>query len=153
MAALNSSIVNSPYPSIPCPKAAPLFNGSSCTYCPKGTYYLIHNLTCYHPGQVSNVSALSASHKVLPYKGITLPILNATIKAIVLPVVECPSLYPLFNGTLCVTCPNGTYYLLKNNTCYVPQVVTNVTQLYSTNTYVNVGLKTLVAINTTITAI
>ena len=86
LTALNNSIVNSPYPSIPCPKAAPLFNGSACTYCPKGTYYNLHNLSCYSPRHVSNVSALSATHKVLPFKGITLAVLNATIKAIILPV-------------------------------------------------------------------
>ena len=85
LASLNKSIVTSPYPSIPCPRYAPLYNGSACTLCPKGTYYLL-NLTCYTPQLISNVSAINATKKVLNYKGITLKTVAAKYKKIVLPV-------------------------------------------------------------------
>ena len=111
LASLNKSITTSPYPSVPCPRAAPLFNGSACTFCPPGTYYLLSNLTCYFPRPVSNVSALAATRKVLSFKGVTLATVAASNRKSVLPLFQCPALFPLFNGTQCVACPNGTYYL------------------------------------------
>ena len=53
---------------------------------------------------------------------------------------------------MCVMCPNGTYYLLYNDTCYVPQFVTNYTELNITNIYINVGSNTLAAIEAGIIA-
>ena len=53
---------------------------------------------------------------------------------------------------MCVQCPNGTYYLLYNDTCYVPQFVTNYTHLNLSNLYVNVGSHTLSAIRAAIIA-
>ena len=152
LGALNSSIVSSPYPSVPCPRAAPLFNGSACTFCPLNSYYLLNNLTCYYPKLISNVSALNATGKVLPFNGVTLQTVMARQKKLVLPVIVCPKLFPLFNGTGCVACPNGTYYLLSNDTCYVPKVVTNVSELAKLHTSVNVGAKTLKALNASISA-
>ena len=152
LASLNKSITTSPYPSVPCPRAAPLFNGSACTFCPPGTYYLLSNLTCYFPRPVSNVSALAATRKVLSFKGVTLATVAASNRKSVLPLFQCPALFPLFNGTQCVACPNGTYYLLSNFSCYVPKQVTNVTELASTHTFVNVGTKTLSALNASISS-
>ena len=146
LSALNHSIVTSPYPTYPCPKAAPLFNGTGCSLCPPSTYYLLNNDTCYTPQLVSNVSAMKASHRVIPYRGVSLANVTANIKKLKFPYTECPELYPLFNGTECVTCPNGTYYLLNNDTCYIPQVFTNVTALNQSKLYINVGNHTLTRI-------
>ena len=140
---LNVSIVNDPYPVVICPRSAPIFNGTGCVYCPKGTYYLMNNYTCYTPHPITNITALKASKFVLPYKGVTLTTLEAALVKIPVPVYNCPGSFPLYNGTNCVVCPLGTYYLLNNNTCYVPQVVTNVTELKTTGRYVNVGNHTL----------
>ena len=152
LSALNKTITASPYPTVPCPRAAPIFNGSACTFCPPGTYYLLSNLSCFAPLLVSNVSALTATHKVLPYKGASLLTLAASISNITLPKVECNQFFPLFNGTNCVACPNGTYYLLNNKTCYVPQVVSNVVVLNSTKRVLNIGNATLTNLAANITA-
>ena len=152
LGALNSSIVSSPYPSVPCPRAAPLFNGSACTFCPLNSYYLLNNLTCYYPKLISNVTALNATGKVLPFNGVTLQTVMARQKKLVLPVIACPKLFPLFNGTNCVACPNGTYYLLSNDRCYTPKNVSNVDYLLKNKNFINVGNSTLSSLNATITA-
>ena len=78
LAALNASIVNNPYPVNACPISAPVFNGTGCFACPSGTYYLLNNFTCYHPQQVSNISALNASN-ILVINNITLNYISAII--------------------------------------------------------------------------
>ena len=119
-----------------------LFNieTKSCMKC-NGT--VLNNLTCYIPKFVTNVTALNATKRVLTYKNVTLLSLQNSIKKILLPVKECPKLFPLFNGTSCVACPNGTYYLLRDNRCYIPQFVSNITALNNTKLFVNIGNATL----------
>ena len=55
--------------------------------------------------------------------------------------------------TSCVACPSGTYYLLNNNTCYVPQVVSNVSALNSTGKVVSIGNASLTSLAANISAI
>lgn len=120
--------------------------------CPPGTYYILSNFTCYHPPHVSNISALNASHAVLSYKNVTLASVAAKIKADPYPVIVCPETLPLFNGTECVYCPNGSFYLLYNNTCYIPQNVSNLTSILNSGNYVNIANYTLVNMNAQIIA-
>ena len=152
IANLIANYSSNPYPVQPCPTAAPIFNGSQCLTCPPGTYYILSNFTCYHPPLVSNVSAINATGAVLTYNNVSLSTVKANITAYPYPVIECPALYPLFNGSMCVTCPNGTYYLLFNDTCYVPQLVSNLTTILFAGNYVDIANYTLVNMNAAIIA-
>ena len=62
---LANSISASPYPSVPCPSTAPLFDGTGCIACPLHTYYDLKNLKCINSTYVSNVAALNATGKVV----------------------------------------------------------------------------------------
>ena len=167
LTSLNKSITTSPYPTVPCPRAAPLFNGSACTFCPSGTKYLLSkltcvgcpngtvllsNLSCYLPQLVSNTTALNQSKMFVNQGNATLSNIAAKTAALVLPYAHCPSSAPLFNGSNCIKCPSGTYYLLSNLTCYTPQVVTNTALLLKTNKYINIGNSTLSALNKSVSS-
>jgi len=150
---LAASIANNPYPVVPCPTTAPVFNGSSCAACPNGTFYLLNNYTCYTAKTVSNISAIYLGRHYINFQNYTLANLNASIVASTLPVQPCPSSLPFFNQTHCVTCPNGTYYLFSNSSCYIPQNVTNVTALLVGHRYINHKNYTLASINASIAAL
>jgi hypothetical protein len=104
------------------------------------------------PEPVSNITALNATGLVVNIGNATLKNLMANITASKFPVVLCPPKAPLYNGSKCLACPNGTYYLIKNLSCYTPGFVTNITELNMTNTYYNIGNATLTALNASIAA-
>ena len=66
-----------------------------------------------------------------------------------MPVSVCPSSKPLFNGSICLGCPSGYYFDLKNLTCYKPLLASNVTALNNSNRSVSIGTYSLknIAIN------
>lgn len=152
IANLTANLSANPYPVIDCPSAAPLKTVNGCVLCPPNTWYILKNSTCYHPKIFSNINALVATNAVLNYNGQSLVTLQKNITFYPYPLVECPPQAPLFNGSECVLCPNGTYYMLYNNTCYVPQFKTNYTQLNQSGLYINVGVHTLSAIKAAIVA-
>jgi hypothetical protein len=136
LANLVQALTSSPLPSVACPISAPVFNGTHCVYCPPTDYYFLSNFTCYHPAKVSNISALNASHRYVDYGGITLTILNDAILLQTEPVLPCPASAPMYNGSNCVFCPVGTYYLLSNFTCFTPNFATNISAVAATNRYI-----------------
>jgi len=133
LAALNATISHNPYPTLPCPRQAPLYNGTHCLACPAGTYYLLTNDTCYSPLTVSNISYFYQTNNYFDIGNATLFSIATTINASLYPVNPCPSSAPLFNGTGCQACPSGAYYLLgpnnlTNETSYC-QFAKNVTNM------------------------
>ena len=134
------------YPYVVCPASAPLFNGSQCLACPKPSFYDLKNLSCINSTYVSNINALNATHRVVQISPYTLAYLASQIKAMVLPIKLCPSSAPLWNGSHCIACSNTTWYFLKNDTCYQPKNVSNITALNATHrifTYKNASLNNL----------
>ena len=81
------------------------------------------------PVFVSNVSALSTIKDVAQIPPYTLGYTASKITAMNVPTIECPPATPLFDGTKCVSCPVGQYYLLKTSACYVPIFSSNITAL------------------------
>ena len=134
---LAANISSITLPKVLCGAASPLSNGTSCVACPSGTYYLLSNNTCYVPHLVSNIHALNATGKVVNIGNATLFNLAANITAIPFPVLICTPGHPLFNGTACEACPNGTYYLIKNHSCYTPGFVTNIPYFIKSGQYLN----------------
>ena len=114
-----------------------------CVQCPNGTYYLLYNNTCYIPQLVSNLTSILYSGNYINIANYTLVNMNAQIMASQYPVVLCPASAPLFNGSQCVACPNGTYYLFLNLSCYTPHHATNVTELISSRQFIVVGNYTI----------
>lgn len=149
---LNASILASKLPVQSCPSSAPLFTGTKCVGCPNGTYYLLSNNTCYTPQFVSNVQVLTKSKNVVEIGNATVLSLSASINSSKLPVVSCPSLTPFFNGTGCVACAPGNFFLLSNSSCYTPGHVTNITELKRLKNYIQVGNVTLASISSAINA-
>lgn len=45
-----------------------------------------------------------------------------------------------------MACPNGTWYMLSNFSCYTPLNVSNVTALAASNRYIQVGNHTLLSV-------
>lgn len=135
-----------------CPAATPFFNGTNCTVCPNGTYYLIETLSCYTPIYSSNVSALNATGRVLQLNNYTLANLNASIAAQPFPTKICPSSAPFLSQGHCINCSIHQWYDLQTRRCYTPLLATNVTELNLSGLYVNMGNYTLSAINASIYA-
>ena len=97
---------------------------------------------------MTNVTELNLTKSYLNIGNFTLKALNASIVASKFPVKACSPSVPVFNGSVCVACPNGTYILLNNYQCYVPPFVTNITELNHTGHYINssnVTLQTILA--------
>jgi hypothetical protein len=133
LTALNASIAAQPFPTKPCPAATPFLSGGQCVGCPVGQYYDLMTRLCYKPHKVTNVAYLNASNNYINVGNYTLTALNASIMSSAYPVAACPNSAPVYNGTGCMACPPGTYYILSNFTCYQPQNVSNVTALYGSN--------------------
>lgn len=127
------------YPLVNCSSAKPLFNGSHCIACPNGTYYLIANLTCYKPHLASNVSALNASHRYVNLGSYNLANLFVKLNNSGYPYQACPETAPLYNGSQCIACANGSYYDLKSLKCIVSQFASNVTALNKTRQVLAIG--------------
>lgn len=91
----------------PCPKKAPIFNGSKCVTCPNGDYFVIENSTCYSPEKVSNVTALKDQEKAVEDENNTLEDLKDAIEKSELPTEICPEEKPVAsnNGTECKAIP------------------------------------------------
>ena len=153
IANLTANISLNPYPTLPCPPATPFFNGTACFACPNGTWYILKNGSCHSPIFVSNISALNATNHIMTYHNTTLAMLAAKIAAIKYPVMPCPSYAPLFNGTHCINCTGGMYYMLWNLSCYQPHMVTNITKMNLTQIYIDVGPYTLSALAASIAAL
>jgi hypothetical protein len=148
LTALNDAILLQPYPVLPCPASAPLYNGTNCLYCPPRTYYLLSNFTCYTPLKVTNVTQLNKANNYVNVGGANLAFINTTISASVLPVRACPASAPLFNGTACLGCRPGQYYNLGNLSCQNPNIISNVIALKLSNNYLdspNYNMSTLQA--------
>lgn len=129
LTALNASITAQPFPTKPCPSATPFLSGGHCVGCPSGQYYDLQTGVCYKPRKVSNVAFLNSTHNYINVGNATLTTINSSIVSSVYPVNACPTSAPVYNGTGCFACPNGTYYMLNNFTCYTPKNVSNVTAL------------------------
>lgn len=153
LANLTANISHNLYPTIPCPAATPFFNGTACFACPNGTWYVLLNGSCHKPVLASNITALNATNHIMPYNNYTLAKLAASIAALPYPVQPCPASAPMFNGTHCVNCTNGTYYMLYNLSCYHPHMVTNITKLNITQIYIDVGNYTLANLKASILAL
>ena len=98
------------------------------------------------------MSELNKTGKYVEIGNFTLKALNASINKIKLPVKACPSSTPVFNGSNCSSCPNGTYYVLKNFTCYTALNVSNILELNKTGKYVEIGNFTLKVLNASISS-
>ena len=112
LSALQQQIQSSIMPTRPCPSSKPLFNGTNCMACPPNHYYLLKTYKCINATFVSNISALNKSGHVVQIGQYTLSNLKQQILSSKVPTKYCPSTAPMFNGSLCISCSNGTYYLL-----------------------------------------
>lgn len=121
------------YPITHCPGNAPMYNGTQCIACNPPTYYLFLNRTCYTPSSCTNVNALRALGTFIDIGSYTLTAVQNNISSNPYPCTPCPSNTPIFDGLKCIACPVGTYYVIKNNTCYTPVTFTNVGALTTIN--------------------
>lgn len=88
------------------------------------------------------MNALAASKRYAEVDAHTLDNLQKDINSSKLPIAKCPAEKPMFDGTHCNYCPEGTFYNLNNNTCYTPQFVSN-TQALTNGSYIESGRHTL----------
>jgi hypothetical protein len=126
-------------PVINCSASQPLYNGTHCIACPNGTYYLLSNLSCYTPQFVSNTTALNATNRYVNLGSYNLINLAYSINSSPYPSHACPATAPLYNGSACVACANGTYYDLKSLICISSRYATNITALNATGRYWAIG--------------
>lgn len=142
---------NNPTAINPCPSSAPVYNNSKCFPCPSGTFYIYIIGGCYKPKIISNVPALEASTNILVIHNVSLPTIaarDAQLAATGYTIVTCPPNFPLYDPTKqqCVVCQPGTYYLLSNLTCYVPQTFSNLSALFVAPNTISVGKANLVSL-------
>jgi hypothetical protein len=152
LANLELNISNSIYPLLPCPDTLPLWNGSQCIGCLPTEYYDLKSLKCIHARNVSNLTALNATGRVVVVGQYSLAYLANQINSSLIPVQECPAALPFFDGTQCVACPAGQYYLIETLSCYTPLFSSNVSALNASGRVVEVGNYTLANLNQTIAA-
>ena len=140
---------------IACNSTTPYFNltDATCVACPQGLVYDMFTYVCLKGVYISNLAVLNVS-KVIQNSILNLTILEQMqIKnANGTPVVNCSVQAPLYNGTHCIGCPNGTYYMLSNFSCYQPLNVSNVVALAASNRYIEIGNHTLISVETAINA-
>lgn len=139
-----------PYPTTPCPEAAPILVNDKCHGCPSGDYYVLKNHTCYTPNNVTNVEFLNKSRLAVETDNYTLANIKTEILSNPLPTKSCPETEPLWNGKNCISCPEGSLYLLKNSSCYETKSVTNVDALQASGKYVETENYTLAILNASI---
>lgn len=144
---INVSISQHKYPVVACPSTSPLFDGVKCIHCSPGTYYLLSNASCYTPHLVTNVSYLGLMKNYVEVGNATLLSLSNSINSSKLPVVACNSTAPVFNGKSCMACPNGTFHVLSNFTCFTPHFVANIAQLIKAKNYIEVGSATIASLS------
>ena len=149
---LSQSANESGVPTQACNESAPMFNGTQCILCANGTYYYLKNLSCYEPEFAPNYSALRGLDNVGEVDNYTLDSLENHTKAGVMPTKACNESAPMFNGKECIKCPEGTFYLLTNFTCYTPKIVTNVSALIHHGHYIEKGNATLMKVKAEIAA-
>ena len=133
---LSNSIHSSKLPVVACNSSTPVFNGKTCMACPKGTFYALNNFTCLTPHFVANIAQLVKAKNYIEVGSATIASLSQAISASKIPVQSCNPSTPVFNGVHCMACPNGTFYVLSNFTCYTPHFVTNVSQLLRAKNYI-----------------
>jgi len=137
--AINASVL----PVQACPSSAPLYNGTHCVACNSSQYFNLNNNTCYNPQLASNTSALNATNRYINLGSYTLANLILNISSSPYPSHSCPSTAPLFNGSQCIACANGSYYELRTLRCIVSRFATNVTALNATGRALAYGQYTL----------
>lgn len=140
-----------PAPINPCSSAAPVYNGTHCSPCPPGTYYIYTIAGCYRPNIISNVAALANSNNILVINNVTvstIAVQNEALTTAGYPVVSCPPNFPLYDPhqAQCVMCKPGTYYLLTNLTCYVPHLFSNLSALFVAPNTLSIGQYTIVTL-------
>ena len=97
-------------PTQSCPQEKPIFNGSECIACEDGTYYDLKTLSCFEPVFVSSTDSLTKLGNVYQSGDHTVSSVADSNKASTIPSKSCPEDKPMFNGTECIACENGTYY-------------------------------------------
>ena len=147
LADLKESIESDPYPTTPCPEAAPVLVDGQCHGCPQGDYYVLTNYTCYTPEKRTNTAFLRKARLAIEVDNFTLNNVEAEIENETLPTQPCPEIEPMWDGENCVACPEGSLYLLKNATCYKAKSVTNVNALNESGLYLEEGDFTLKNLN------
>ena len=93
--------------------------------CALDQYYNLQSMKCYSPKLVSNVQALNKSKRYIELDAATLENIEKNLNSSQLPTTKCSDKQPLFNNKHCISCPEGTYYNLKDLNCYTPKMVSN----------------------------
>ena len=62
---------------------------------------------------------------VIESDNVTLASLSKSANESGVPTKACNKSAPMYNGKECILCENGTYYYLKNLSCYEPQFAPN----------------------------
>lgn len=137
LSAMEKSIADSKLPTTVCNETKPLFNGKKCFACDNYSLYDLQNLTCILPTLYTNTTAIK-NLKYIESGNITLATLDAANAKIPAPSKPCPASEPFFTGSACISCPNGTYYDLKNLNCHTPQLVSNTDALLKGKVYMEV---------------
>ncbi len=122
-------------PTNTCPPETPLSDGTKCFACPPDKYYNLKEMSCYTPPTISNLDALTQSKRVIEEGEDTLANLQKSYSTAIVPV-KCLDTTPFFNGTACISCPEGQFYNLKTKQCYIPAKATNLNFLSTSKLYI-----------------
>lgn len=77
----------------------------------------------------------------------TISNIDAANAKIPVPKKPCAKDAPLWNGTACLSCPNGTYYNLQSLACTSPISITNVDAIKKSNNFLETDNYTLTRIS------
>lgn len=80
----------------------------------------------------------------------TLANLDDYINESPLPMIACPTEKPMYDGEKCINCSEGEWYVIKNTSCVVPRLATNVAYLNKTQRYLESDNITLESISESI---